>query len=54
MKQQIYISVSALQCYKGCPKCTPSFPQKIVDCDTDTPGSDICIKLHMKGIFDRL
>ena len=50
-----YISVSALKCYRGCPKCQPKgMPKEIVDCDTDAPGSDICVRMHMKGIFDRL
>ena len=53
-KTQIYISVSALKCHKGCPKCPKSIPQEIVDCDTDTPGSDICTRSYMRGIFVRL
>ena len=69
IKPQLYISVSAIKCYegccainetgkteKGCPKCPEGFPQEFVavDCDTATPGSDICTKVHAKGIFDRL
>ena len=61
MKLQIYISVSALKCYKGCFGCPkiiceerygvfPCPPGEIVDCDTDSPGSDICNRAYVQGM----